>query len=124
MYEDEDRQLFDELYQLWASTTSASNLYWMPVEYVDGTGRFKLYAVDPETDEKTLIASELNEPDAEFIAGLHGAIPDLVRRLHDAVDEAVRADERRDEAESWLADLELENHGLKEEIVALECQLV
>lgn len=123
MYEEEDRRLFDEIYQLWASTTWAKNRYWMPVEYVDGTGRFKLYAVDPETDEKTLIASELQEYDAEFIAGLHGAIPDLVRRLHDAVDEAVRADERRDELENQLADLELENHGLKEEIVGLERQL-
>lgn len=105
---EEDRVFFDELYQLWSKTTGAEHRYWMPVEYVDGTGRFKVYAVNPEDDSKKLIASELRDEDADFIASLHGTVPDLVRLLNEALDEADRADCDRDERECRIAELEIE----------------
>lgn len=115
----DDREFFDHLYQLWSKTTNAAGSYWMPQEYVDGTGRWKLYAVEPPEEEgeepkKTLIASELREVDADFISGIHGCVADLVRRLNDALDEADRADYDRDERECRLAELEMEVQELKE----------
>lgn len=125
MYEDDDRTLFDEVYQLWAGTTGAEKTYWMPVhvgDYGDGLN-WDLQAVNPTDDSKTYIGSFKEEKDAEFVAGIHSVIPDVVRRLHDAVDEAVRADERRDELEGWVADLKLENDGLRDQICELERRL-
>ncbi|AEK07406.1 hypothetical protein ROCKSTAR_41 [Mycobacterium phage Rockstar] len=116
----EDRDFFDLLHQQWAKTTGAENMYWASEEYKDGTGRWKVYAVkvDEEGNEtKKLIASELqNEADADFIAAVHGCLPDLTRRLHMALDEADRADYDRDSRECRLAELELENAELLREL--------
>ena len=60
-----------------------------------------------------MVAAEVSEWDAEFIAGLHGAVPDLIRRLHDAVSEADIADYARDSRECRIAELEVEVSELK-----------
>lgn len=81
---------------------------------------FGIFAVDHATGEKKLVASDLTSEDVDFICGLHGAIPDLIRRLHEAVDEAVRKDEANDIAQGELAEALLENHALREQIRELE----
>jgi len=120
MYEDEDKTFFDELYQQWSKTTGAKDTYWMPEKagtpYEDD---YDIYAVS-EGGGKKVIASYLRDEDAEFIAGLHGAVPDLIRRLHEAVEEAVRADEANDMAQGQLAEALLENIGLRAVIHELE----
>ena len=113
---DSEAEFFDELYQLWSMTTGAGDRYWMPEEFDDRSGRFKIYGVAEDDKQRKLVAAGLNERDAEFIAGLHGAVPDLIRALHEAVAEADRADYDRDSRECRIAELELEVAELKEVI--------
>ena len=122
MFENEDKQFFDELYQLWSRTTGAKDRYWMPVQDEEAGSFFSLVAADTESDMKKHVASFLCDEDAEFIAGLHGAVPDLIRRLHEALDEAVAKDEARDDAEGKLADALLENLHLRSVIHELEIE--
>ncbi|AUV61999.1 hypothetical protein KIV63_gp45 [Mycobacterium phage SWU2] len=116
----EDRDFFDLLHQQWAKTTGAEQMFWMPEQYKDGTNRWKLHAVYMGTDgEETrkLIASDFqSEADADFIAAVHGCMPDLVRRLHAALDEADSKDYDRDSRECRIAELELENKELREKV--------
>jgi len=118
-----DAEFFDEIYQLWSMTTGAGDRYWMPEEFDDRSGpptptplRFKLYAVAEDEKPRKLIATGLDERDAEFISGLHGAVPDLIRALHEAVAEAERVDYDRDSRECRIAELELELSELKQVI--------
>ena len=111
-----EAEFFDELYQLWSMTTGAGDRYWMPEEFDDRSGRFKIYGVAEGDKQRKLVAAGLNERDAEFIAGLHGAVPDLIRALHEAVAEAERADYDRDSRECRIAELELELSELKQVI--------
>ena len=113
---DSEAEFFDELYQLWSMTTGAGDRYWMPEEFDDRSGRFKIYGVAEGDKQRKLVAAGLNERDAEFIAGLHGAVPDLIRALHEAVAEAERADYDRDSRECRIAELELELSELKQVI--------
>ncbi|AJD82459.1 hypothetical protein SHEEN_41 [Mycobacterium phage Sheen] len=116
----EDRDFFDLLHQQWAKTTGAEDTFWSVEKYKDGTERWKVYSVkvDEEGNEqKKLVASEVqNEQDADFIAAVHGCMPDLVRRLHMALDEADSADYQRDSRECRIAELELENQELQQSL--------
>lgn len=103
----EDREFFDLLFQMWAKTTGAEDRYWQPVEYQDQTGRNRIFAVGRD-DQKTLVASEMPETDADWITAVHGCFPDLIRRLNSALDEADRADYERDSRECRIAELEME----------------
>ncbi|AGT14291.1 hypothetical protein ADZZY_42 [Mycobacterium phage Adzzy] len=118
--DEQDHEFFDILYQQWSKSTLAERSYWMPVEDEGFPGYYSLYAVNQETDERKYLCSFLSEADAEFIAGLHGAIPDLIRRLHEAIDEATSKDEARDRAEANLAESYLENQALRDRILDLE----
>lgn len=119
----EDREFFDLLYQHFAKTTGAENTYWMTEEdtrYVaEGPGTYNIWAVG-ENDERTLVALGLTEADADFLTAVHGSFPDLVRRMHDALDESDRLDEDRDNQEARIADLISEavdrNRALAEQI--------
>lgn len=115
----DDRDFFDHLYQQWTKTTGAENQFWMPEKYKDGTERWKLYAV-AEDESRRLVASEIHsEEDADFIAGVHGCLADLWRRLHAALDEADTADYARDERECRIFELESEVAELKQIIEGL-----
>ncbi|QDP44624.1 hypothetical protein SEA_NOTHINGSPECIAL_40 [Mycobacterium phage NothingSpecial] len=118
--DDQDHQFFDILYQQWSQTTLAEHGYWMPEEDESFPGCFNLIAVHHTEDERRPLAAFMSEEDAEFVAGLHGAVPDLIRRLHEAIDLAARKDEQNDIAQGQLADALLENHALRERIVDLE----
>lgn len=109
----DDREFFDTLFQLWAKTTGAEDHYWMPVDLEDGV--FDIHAVQQDGPSKG-VASSLSDEDADFITAIHGCLPDLVRRLHAALDEADRADLSRDERECRIFELELENQALSEQI--------
>jgi hypothetical protein len=114
----DDREFFDHLLQLWFKTTGAEDRYWMPEPFTDGSGRFNLYAV-AENETRKLVASGLNERDADFISGIHGCLFDLHRRIHEALDEADRSDYGRDSRECRMAELELELIELKDVIQRL-----
>lgn len=111
MYEDDDKRFFDELYQMWSKTTGAGDSFWMPEEDVPFSGQFQIRVVG-EDGPGALVAAFLKDEDADFITAMHGALPELIRRLHDATDEAVRLDEARDMAEGRLAEALMENIGL------------
>ncbi|QJD52093.1 hypothetical protein PBI_MA5_41 [Mycobacterium phage MA5] len=123
----EDRDFFDLLHQQWAKTTGAEDTFWAVEEdtehYAAGPGTFNIWAVsqqaskDPDAvDGRKFVASFEREEDADFIAAVHGCVPDLTRRLHMALDEADRADYDRDSRECRLAELELENAELRREL--------
>lgn len=104
------REFLDELYQLWAKTTGAENMYWMPEQQPDGM--HEIWAVG-EGDEKVQLSLLPCEDDANFITAIHGALPDLVRRTHEALDEADRLDEQRDDQEFRIAQLEADSDAMK-----------
>lgn len=116
----EDREFFDLLYQQFTKTTGAENKFYMPEEDTahfvgGGAGTWIVWAVDKE-HSKEFVASFDKEVDADFFAGVHGCIADLIRRLHTAIDEADRLDIERDEAQQDLAAVALENEELREEL--------
>ncbi|AGK85998.1 hypothetical protein Chy4_0036 [Mycobacterium phage Chy4] len=123
MYEAEDHEFFDVLYQQWSHTTEAKTRYWVVEFDGDEHLQWQVFAVDQSDGSKLWLGSFHREQDADFVAGLHGALPDLIRRLHDATDEAVRKDEANDIAQGQLAEALLENQGLKAQILELERQL-
>ncbi|AXH48813.1 hypothetical protein SEA_STEAMY_38 [Mycobacterium phage Steamy] len=120
----QEHEFFDVLYQQFSKTTEAETSYWMPQEDESFPGTWTIWAVDmADTHKKTPIASFLSSEDADFITGLHGAVPDLIRRLHEALDLADRKDTANDIAQGQLAEALLENNGLKDRLVDLEKQL-
>ncbi|ASR77145.1 hypothetical protein KIV66_gp37 [Mycobacterium phage MyraDee] len=114
----EDREFFDHIYQVWSKTTGAKDKFWMPEEYTDRSGRWKVYAVDDE-QQRTLIAEGMNEPDSDWLTAAHGCFGDLIRRLGDALDEADRLDAEKDELIAIHAGLEMEIDELHSRIEAL-----
>lgn len=109
----DDKDFFDTLYTQFTKTTDAADRYWMPEE-VEGHG-YTIWAVG-EGGSRTEIGAFLFEADADFVTAIHGCTPDLVRRLHAALDEADRLDVDRDEREQEIGRLSLENMELKQEI--------
>lgn len=113
----DDRDFFDHLLQVWAKTTGADDCFWMPVRH-EGKSVFYVEAV-AEDESRTRLASYMSEKDADFLTAIHGCLPDLVRRLHSALDEADRADYGRDSRECRIAELELEVQSLRKTIAGL-----
>jgi hypothetical protein len=130
----EDREFFDELYALWSKTTGASDSYWMPEE--DSEWRleeekpfFDLFAVSQESPDSTetkrkTVASFLSDEDADFITAVHGCLPDLIRRLHEAIDEADRKDYEKDELEGRVGKLELEADQKERDLEVLTAEVL
>lgn len=120
----DDRTFFDTLHQLWAKTTGGDKAFWSVEEdeefYDQGPGTWIVYSVDQETQKRTFVASYEREVDADFAAAMAGCLPDLVRRLHAALDEADRLDQRVDDQTAEIAELVLENQGLAAQITELE----
>lgn len=118
----DDREFADVIYQHWTRTTGANDRFWMPVEYEDGSGRWRIYAV-AEDETRTLVASGLNEKDADFMTAIHGCTADLVRRLQDSLDEADRLDTELDTTIGRVARLEEEADDLNAIIEFKETQI-
>lgn len=96
-----DREFFAALLEAWKLTSHAEDSYWEPKQHGD---TFSVYAVTRAGD-RHLVAVGLSETDAEWLCGMHGCLPDVVRRLNHAVDEAEKADLHRDEREQLIAEL-------------------
>lgn len=130
----EDRTFFDELYQLWSKTTGASDAYWMPEEDTDFSLElekpfFDILAVsqaapDSTETQRKSVASFLTDEDSDFITAIHGCLPDLVRRLHNALDEADRKDFEKDELEGRVAALEMEADHKERDLEVLTAEVV
>lgn len=108
----DDKSFFDLLFSQFAKTTQAETAFWMSEE--DATGEWVIWAVSQDQSQ-TMVAHGMSEPDADFIAAIAGCFPDLVRRLHAALDEADRLDVERDEREREIGRLTLENQELLSE---------
>lgn len=121
----EDRDFFSLLYQQFTKTTGAEKKYWMPEEdtdyFAEGPGTYNIWAVG-EDDEREPVAFGLSEEDADFITALHGCLPDLTRRLLEAVDESDRLDEERDNQEVRIADLIGEVRDLEDLVSQLKLE--
>lgn len=119
----EDREFFDLLYQHFAKTTGAENTYWMSEQAKDAAGNelpwFVVWAVGKD-DHRHMVADNVLEEDADFITAVHGCFPDLVRRMHDALDESDRLDEDRDNQEVRIADLVCEIRDLEDQVSQLK----
>lgn len=111
----DDREFFDKLYQSWAKTSGAENTFWMPDENESFPPLFELVATD-SGDTRIPIADFLREEDADFIASVHGALPEIVRRVHDAIDESDRLDAEKDDLHLRIAELEMEIDRLTKEL--------
>ena len=96
-----DREFFNALLEVWRGTTRAESSYWETKKFGD---QWCVYSVGRD-DSRVLVGTAMTEQDADFIVAVHGALPDMVRRLHSAVDEADRLDAERDEREQLIADL-------------------
>jgi hypothetical protein len=101
-----DRDFFDLLLVGLTATTGAENRYWRPLD----DGRIVAVAQD---DTELPVAAGLSESDAAWITAIHGCLPDLVRRLHQAVDESDRLDLQVDELTGRIAELEREILALR-----------
>ncbi len=112
----DDKDFLDKLYQLWSKTTGAENTYW---DYNEtGYHIFHIDAVNQDGD-RTNVASVPSDEDADFITAIHGCFPDLYRLTMEAMDEAERADYRKDERECRIAELELELKELRADLEGL-----
>jgi hypothetical protein len=109
----DDRDFFDELYQLWFRTTGVEDRFWMPEAHFDNSGRFNVFAVG-EDESRKLIASGMSDNDSDFLTAIHGCFGDLWRRLHSALDEADAADLDRDSRECRIYELEAEVAELRQ----------
>lgn len=99
------QEIVDQLYACWAKTTGSESSCWQ----VRGGG---VVAVDHDQSDRA-VGGFLDAVDAEFIAAVHTCLPELVRRVNEALDEADRADADRDGRECRIAELELEVAELK-----------
>lgn len=90
----------------------------MPEKHFDNSGRWNIFAVCEHGSRKK-VAAGMGEWDADFLTAVHGCVPDLVRRLHAALDEADRADYERDSRECRIAELEAEVADLKKVVDGL-----
>ena len=115
----DDRGFFDTLLQLWAKTTWSEQAYW-GYEEIDEE-QFDLFA--KTEDDRLFVGYVDSEADADFITAVHGCLPDLVRRLHAAVDEADRLDLEMDECQHRLAAAELRVMELEQEVADLKDDL-
>lgn len=104
----EDREFFDLLYNLWAKTPGAENEYWGYDSDEGDPPSYLLYSQGEDLEVRKPLASFSSEEAVNFISAIHGCLPDLVRRLHAALDEVDRADYDRDSRECRIAELEME----------------
>lgn len=104
----DDQEFLDALYQLWAKTTGET---W-GAEELDGT-----WAIHARDESGSIgIADFLPEDDAKFIAFVHSVLPEIVRRLQDALDEADRLDAEKDELIAINYGLEMDLQAMREAV--------
>ncbi|WNM66709.1 hypothetical protein SEA_PASCALRANGO_44 [Mycobacterium phage PascalRango] len=110
----EFQEFCDRIYQVFSQTTGAEDRFWVVEKGAHGVV-FDIFAVGQD-ESRWLIGGFLHEQDADFIASIHGALADMVRRSMEAVDDAARLELERDNLMGRVFDLELEIQGLKSEL--------
>jgi hypothetical protein len=115
----DDKEFFDQLYQMWSKTTWADRSIWES-GYDDEWGFYRIDAVIDSEGSVHPVASFVPEADAQFIVAMHGLLPEIIRRFLEAADTAEKWEERYDEAANELWARELEVMGLEARIDGLE----
>ncbi|AXH67969.1 hypothetical protein SEA_SIBS6_44 [Mycobacterium phage Sibs6] len=110
----EFQEFCDRIYQVFSQTTGAEDRFWVVEKGAHGVV-FDIFAVGQDESRK-YVGNFPNEADADFIASIHGALADMVRRSMEAVDDAARLELERDNLMGRVFDLELEIQGLKSEL--------
>jgi hypothetical protein len=111
-----DDEFFDTLLQLWAKTTGADDTYW---DYEDtGETGFDIHSCGQD-EERKFVGYCDSETDADFVTAIHGCLPDLIRRLYQAIDEAERLDIEMDVCQNRLAAAELRVMELEQDLGGL-----
>ncbi|AFL48060.1 hypothetical protein CL91_gp45 [Mycobacterium phage Aeneas] len=111
----EFQEFCDRIYQVFSQTTGAEDRFWVVEEDLDEYLQYQVLAVGQDESRKWL-GSFANEADADFVASIHGALADMVRRSMEAIDDAARLELERDNLMGRVFDLELEIQGLKSEL--------
>jgi type II secretory pathway component GspD/PulD (secretin) len=105
---------------MFSKTTGAESTYW---DYTDtGETGFDVHSCGQD-EERTFVGYFDKEADADFVTAVHGCLPDLVRRLLSAVDEAERASVALDVTVAKLASAEAKVDELRELITEYEADL-
>lgn len=101
------------LYQGWAKTTGAENMFWGHEPAENYSELVNVFAMG-ENDTKVRVAEYLNEADAGWITAVHGCFGDLIKRWHDALETAERMECERDQAVSELVEAHIEIEKLEQ----------
>lgn len=108
-----DDEFFEHLFDLFSITTGAEDTYW---DYEDtGETGFDIHSVG-SGEEREFVGYFDNEVDADFVTAIHGCLPDLIRRLENAIDTADKYEMAHDQCQRELADAEREIAELKQTI--------
>src|SRR5690606_1223595 len=110
-----EEELLDALYQQWAKTVGAvTGWYAKPNDMIGGWCVMPVDKTPSEVVELDIhsVADFMTERDAEFIAALHTAFPEMLRYIRDLEDRLERCEIYRDDAEErareYLDDLRSE----------------
>jgi hypothetical protein len=115
-----DEEFFDHLLQLFSYTTGAEDTYW---DYEDtGETGFDIHSCG-EDEQREFVGYFDKEADADFVTAIHGCLPDLVRRLFAACDNAERYEIAYDETQQELAEAHRKIKELKNLITEYEADL-
>ena len=108
-----DEEFFAHLLNLWEYTTGAENTYWDFRS--DGDEGWDVHSTGQD-GSTTFVGYFDQEVDADFVTAIHGCLPDLVRRLEDAIDKANMYELAHDACQRELYESELENCRLREQL--------
>jgi len=108
-----DEEFFAHLLDLWGSTTGAENTYWDFRS--DGYGGWDVHSTSQD-GSTTFVGYFDKEVDADFVTAIHGCLPDLVRRLENAIDKANMYELAHDTCQRELYESELEIDRLREQL--------
>lgn len=103
----DNEALLDLLYQQWAHT-SGDERAWI-VEQAGSPSLYRVEAVDMEGKlEQVHIGTFAYEADADFVAGMRGALGEVIRLCRHYMDEAASLDYECDKLHKRIFDLEVE----------------
>jgi hypothetical protein len=108
-----DEEFFQHLYDLFSYTSGVEDHYW---DYRgDDDEGWDVHAVNQDGDSQ-FVGFFDKEADADFITAIHGALPDLIRRLEDAIYKAEMYELAHDQCQRELFESEKEVGKLKEQL--------
>lgn len=108
-----DEEFFQHLYDLFSYTSGAEDRYW---EFRgDSDEGWDVHAVDQDGDSY-FVAYFDKEVDADFVTAIHGSLPELIRRLEDAIYKADMYELAHDQCQRELYEAEKEINRLKEQL--------